>query len=194
MGGDKSKAEQYAKKLEEMDEIFGAKAHAILMPEEANYVEYWQKVLDKHKGNAEALRELGRAHLFNDQVEEGVKCFEEAIGIDPDQTILILDLARYHAYKFLQDKKLKDTTLPSAAKAFQKYLDSEPIPPLKAFATFLLARIKIGMDDKKGADELFKEAKAIDPYHSLASGVPSPDLWVPPGEISHNNRYLFFPL
>jgi tetratricopeptide (TPR) repeat protein len=83
MGGDKSKAEQYAKKLEEMDEILGAKARAILMPEEADYVEYWQKVSDKHKGNAEVLRELGRAYLFKDQVEEGVKCIDEAIGITP---------------------------------------------------------------------------------------------------------------
>jgi tetratricopeptide (TPR) repeat protein len=193
MGGDKSKSEQHTKKLEEMDEIFGAKARAILMPEETNFVEYWQKVSDKHKGNAEVLRELGRANLFKDQVEEGVRCFEEAIGIDPNQTILILDLARYHAYKVLRDKKLKDTELPLAEKAFVKYLDSDPIPPLKAFATYLLARIKSAMDNKKEADELFQKAKTIDPYHSMASGVPTLDLWVPPGEISHNNRYLFFP-
>lgn len=193
MGGDKSKSEQYAKKLEEMDEIFGAKARAVLMPQEADYVEYWQKVLDKHKRNAEVLRELGRAHLFKDQAEEGVKCFEEAIGIDSDQNILILDLARYHGYVGLGDKKLRNKAWPLAEKAFKRYLDSEPIPPLKAFASYLLARIKSGMDDKKGADELFEQAKTIDPYHSRASGVPTPDLWVPPGEISHNNRYLFFP-
>jgi tetratricopeptide (TPR) repeat protein len=96
MGGDKSKAEQYAKKLEEMDEIFGAKARAILLPEEADYVGYWQKVLKKHEGNAEVLRELGRAYLFKDQVEEGVKCFEEAVRIDPEHNILFLDVARYH--------------------------------------------------------------------------------------------------
>jgi hypothetical protein len=104
-----------------------------------------------------------------------------------------LDLARYHGYKFLRDKKLKETALPLAEKAFVKYLDSKPIPPLRAFTTCLLARVKVGMDDKEGADELFKEAKTIDPYHSMASGVPTPDLWVPPGEISYNNRYLFFP-
>jgi len=193
MGGDKSKAEQYAKKLEEMDEIFGAKARAILLPEEADYIGYWQKVLEKHEGNAELLRELGRAHLFKDQVEDGVKCFEEAVKIDPGQNILFLDLARYHGYAGLYDKKLRNTAWPLAEKAFKRYLDSEPIPPLKAFALNHLSRIKRGMGDQEGADELREKAETIDPYYSRATGVPTPDLWVSLGEISRNNRYLFFP-
>lgn len=194
MGGDKSKAEQYAKKLEEMNEIFGAKARAILMPEETDYIGYWQKVLEKHEGNAEVLRELGRTYLFKDQVEDGVKCFEEAVRIDPGQNILILDLARYHAYTGLRDEKLRDTAWPLAEKAFERYLDSEPIPPqLKAFALNLLSRIKRGMGDQEGADELLEEAKNIDPYYSRATGVPTLDLFVPLGEISRNHRYLFLP-
>lgn len=192
MGGDKSKAEQYAKKLEEMDEIFGAKARAILLPEEADIVDYWQKVLEKHEGNAEVLRELGRAYLFNGPVEDGVKCFEEAVRIDPGQNILILDLARYYALTGL-DEKLKDTAWPSAEKVFKRYLDSEPIPPLKAFALFQLSRIKRGKGDQEEADELREKAETIDPYYSRATGVPTPDLWVPLGEISHNHRYLFRP-
>jgi tetratricopeptide (TPR) repeat protein len=193
MGGDKSKAEQFAQKLEEMDEIFGAKARAILLPEKADSVEYWQKVLEKHEGNAEVLRELGRAHLFKDQVEEGIKCFEEAVRIDPGQNILFLDLARYHTYKVLGDKELSETVLPLAEKAFKRYLDLEPIPPLKAFALNLLSRIKRWMGDQEEADGLLEDAKKIDSYYSRASGVPTPDLWVPLGEISRNNRYLFFP-
>jgi tetratricopeptide (TPR) repeat protein len=192
-GGDKSKAEQYAKKLEEMDEIFGAKARAILLPDEVDRVDYWQKVLDKHEGNAEVIRELGRNYLFKDQVEDGVKCFEEAVRIDPGQNILFLDLARYHIYEGLGDKKLRDTAWPLAEKAFKRYLDSEPIPPLKAFALNLWSRIKRGMGDQEGADELREKAETIDPYYSKATGVPTPDLWVPLGEISHNNRYLFWP-
>jgi tetratricopeptide (TPR) repeat protein len=156
-------------------------------------VEYWKKVLDKHKGNAEVLRELGRAYLFKDQVEDGVKCFEKAIEIDPNQTILMLDLGRYHGYKILRNKKLMETNLPLAEKAFKKYLDSEPIPPLKAFTLYLLARIKSGTDDKKEAEELFEKAETTDPFYSRASGVPTLDLWTPPGEIVHSNRYLFFP-
>ncbi len=193
MGGDKSKAEQYAKKLEEMDEIFGAKARALLMPEEADYIGYWQTVLEKHEGNAEVLRELGRHYLFKEQVEDAVKCFEKAIQIDPGQNILILDLARYHVYTVLGDRKLADTVFPLAEKAFERYLDSEPIPPLKAFALAMLSRIKRGMGDQEGSEELLEEAKNIDPYYSRASGVPTPHLWVPLGEISRNHRYLLLP-
>lgn len=192
-GGDKSKAEQYAKKLEEMNEIFGAKARAILMPEEADYVGYWQKVLEKHEGNAEVLKELGRTYLFKGQVDDGVKCFEEAVRIDPGQNILILDLARYHALTGVRDEKLRDTAWPSAEKAFKRYLDSEPIPPLKAFALNLLSRIKREMGDQEGADGLREKAETIDPYYSRATGVPSPNLWIPLGEISRNHRYLFSP-
>ncbi len=193
MGGDKSKAEQYAKKLEEIDEIFGAKARSLLMPEEADYIGYWQKLLEKHEGNAEVLRELGRHYLFKDQVEDAVKCFEEAVKIDPGQNILILDLARYHAYTVLEDRKLADTVFPLAEKAFKRYLESEPIPPLKAFTLNFLSRIKRGMGDQEGADELLEEAKNIDPYYSRASGVPTPHLFVPLREISRSHRYLFLP-
>lgn len=193
MGGDRSKAEEYAKKLEEMDEIFGAKARAILLPEGADHIEYWQKVLEKHEGNAEVLRELGRAYLFKDQAEDGAKCFEEAVKIDPGQNLLFLDLARYHGGKGRRDRNLSETAWPLAEKAFKRYLDSEPIPPLKAFALNHLATIKSWMGDQERADKLLEEAKSIDPYHSKATSVPTPDLWVAPGEISHNNRYLFFP-
>jgi len=192
-GGDKAKAEQYAKKLEEMDEIFGAKARAILMPEEADYIGYWKKVLEKHEGNAEVLKELGRAYLYKDKVEDVVKCFEEAARIDPGKNILILDLARYHGITGMRDEKLKETALPLAEKMLKRYLDSEPIPPLKAFAVRGLAVVKRALGDKEGAEELLEEAKTIDPYCSRAFGVPSPDLFVPPGEISRNHQYLFLP-
>jgi len=193
MGGNKSQAEQYAKRLEEMDEIFGAKARAILLPDEIDRIDYWQKVLEKHEGNAEVIRELGRHYLFKDQVGDGVKCFEEAVRIDPGQNILFLDLARYHIYEGLGDKKLRNKAWPLAEKAFKRYLDSEPIPPLKAFALNLFSRITRSMGNQEVADELLEEANNIDPYYSRASGVPTPDLWVSLGEISRNNRYLFFP-
>ncbi len=59
-GGDKSKAEQYAKKLEGMDEVFGAKARWILMPEDANRVDYWQKVMKNHEGQYRRARRDGK--------------------------------------------------------------------------------------------------------------------------------------
>ena len=80
-GGDKSKAEQYAKKLEGMDEVYGAKARWILLPEGTNRVDYWQKVMKNHEGNTDVLEEMGKAYLGADDVNDAVLCFEKAIKI-----------------------------------------------------------------------------------------------------------------
>ncbi|MDH4218320.1 MAG: TRAP transporter TatT component family protein [Candidatus Aminicenantes bacterium] len=192
MGGDKAKAEEYTQKLEEMDEIFGAKARAILLPDEVDTVDYWQKVLEKHDGNAEVLKDLGRAYLFNDRAEEGTKCLEEAVQIDPEQNVLILDLARYYVMT-MRDETKRETAGPMAEKMFRRYLDSEPILPLKAFALGMLANLKRMMGDQEEAKALMEEADKIDPFFSKAFGVPTPDLFIPPGEIYRGHRYLFFP-
>ena len=81
-GGDRSKAEQYAVQLEGIGGVFGAKAKSILLPEEADRVDYWQKVLNKYEGNADVLEELGKAYLGEDKVDSAVSCFEKAIEID----------------------------------------------------------------------------------------------------------------
>jgi tetratricopeptide (TPR) repeat protein len=192
-GGDKVKAEQYAMQLEELDKVFGAKARAILMPEEADYIGYWKKILEEHEGNADVLTELGRAYLFRGNTEEGVKLYKEAVRIAPGKIILILDLARYHGMTVMKDEKLMETALPLAGEMYQRYIDSEPIPPLKAFATRHLAMVRRGLGDEEETKKLLEEADTIDPNYSRAFGVPTPDLWIPPGQISHNHRSLFRP-
>ncbi len=193
VGGDSSKAEQYAKQLEGMDEVFGAKARELLLPEEVDRVDHWQKVLKNNEGNADALEELGKAHLRKGEVEDAVKRFEEAVRIDPEKNILFLDLARYHIMTVWRDETIKDTALPLAEAAIKRYLDSEPVPPLKAYTLGLSSMIKRGLGDNTGAEELREEAKAIDPFFSKASGVPSLTLFVPPDEISHNHSYFSRP-
>jgi tetratricopeptide (TPR) repeat protein len=192
MGGDRAKAEDYTQMLEEMNEIFGVKARAVLLPDEADKVKYWQKVLEKHEGNAEVLKDLGRAYLFKNQAEEGATCFEEAVQIDPEQNVLLLDLARYYAMT-MRDETKRETAGPMAEKMFRRYLDSEPIMPLQAFALRMLAYLKRMMDDEEEAKALLEEVDTIDPFVSKAFGVPAPDLFIPPGEFYRGHRYLFFP-
>ncbi len=192
MGGDKAKAEEYAQKLEEMDEIFGAKAHAVLLPDDADTVEYWQKIQEKHEGNAEVLKDLGRAYLFKDRAEEGKKCFEEVVQIDPEQNVLFLDLARYYGMT-MRDETKRETAGPMAEEMFRRYLDSEPIPPLKAFALRMLAQLKHMMGNEEEAQAMMEEVDKIDPFVSKAFGVPTPALFIRPGEIYRGHRYLFFP-
>ena len=193
MGGNPSKAEAYTKQLEEMDEVYGAKARELLLPDDADKVEFWQKVLENNQCNADVLEQLGKAYLYQDNVEQGVKYLEEAIKTDPEKEILLLDLARYHIMTVMRDEKLKDTALPLAEELIKRYLDSEPIPPLKAYTFELLAKIRWGWGDNKGADELREKAKAIDLHFSKAFGVPPLVLFAKLDEISHYHSYFFRP-
>ena len=193
MGGDPSQAEVYASQLEEMDEVYGAKARELLLPYDADRVEFWQKVLENNQDDADVLEQLGKAYLYQDKVEQGVNYLEEAMRTDPEKEILLLDLARYHILTAQGDEKLKDTALPLAEEAINRYLDSEPIRPLKAYALGLLANAKLGLGDNEGAEELIEEAEAIDPYFSKASGVSPLVLFAEPDEISHFHAYFSRP-
>ena len=193
MGGDRSKAEKYAKQLEKMDKFYGAKARSMLLSEDVDRVDFWKKVQENQKGNTGVLEELGRAYLHKGEDEKSTKCFEQAVKIDPAKRILFLDLARYHIMSTMRDKTKKDTALPKAEEAIKKYLNSEPIPPLKAYTLELSAKVKFGMSDNKGAGELRAKAQAIYPYYSKASAVPPRELFVSPQVISHNHEYYFRP-
>jgi tetratricopeptide (TPR) repeat protein len=196
-GGDKSKAEQYARKLEGMDKVFGAKARSILLPQDANRVDYWQNVLKKHEGNADVLEELGKAYLGADKVEKSVLCFEKAIKINPEKSFLFLDLSIYHTFSAMRagdDSELLHKAITSGDAAVTRYLDSKPILPMQAYALGVQYKYKIHSDHKEQADELLKRANTLDPYFSKATGAPNPDLFILPDEISHNHRYLFRPI
>jgi len=195
-GGDKSKAEQYAKQLEALDEVFGAKARSILLPEEVDRVDYWQKVLKKHEGNVDVIEELGKAYLRADKVDDAVSCFEKAIEIDPKKASLFLDLSIYHTFRAMRagdDKELLQTCAISGDAAVARYIESEPIQPMLAYAIGVRAKYKFFSGDKEQGQALFKEAEALDPYFSKATGAPHPYLFIPPGEISQNHRYLMRP-
>ena len=57
------------------------------MPEDANRVEYWQKVMKNHEGNTDVPRRDGKGILRRGQVNDAVLCFEKAIKIDPANSL-----------------------------------------------------------------------------------------------------------
>lgn len=196
-GGDKSKAEKLAVQLEGTDAVFGAKARSILLPEEANFVEYWQNVLKHHEGNANVLEELGKAYLRTDKVDDAVPCFEKAIQINSEKSFLFLDLSIYYtwsAMRAMNDSVVLGKAVASGEAAVTRYLDSRPILPMRAYALGVQQRYESISRHKEKADELLKQAEALDPYFSKATGAPNPDLFIPPDEISHNHRYFFRPI
>ncbi len=193
MGGDSTKAEAYAQQLEEMDGVYGAKARELRLPEDADRVVYWQGALENNPNSADVLEQLGKAYLYKEDIEQGKKYFEDAIKVDPERQLLIMDLARYNAMAGMQDTTKKETALPQAEELIQRYLDSDPIPPLQAFAYELSAKIKFGQGDNEGVAELREKAEALDPFYSKAFGVPPALLFSKPDEISHHHSYFFRP-
>jgi len=196
-GGDKAKAEKYATQLEGLDAVFGAKARSILMPGPANNIDYWQTVLKQHEGDADVLEELGKAYLRADNVDDAVACFEKAIKIDPGRAYLFLDLSIYHTWSAMQAEngsELFRKAVASGDAAVTRYLDSNPVLPMRAYALGVQYKYKAHSGHRQQADELLKQAQALDPYFSKATGAPNPDLFIPPDEVSHNHRYLFRPV
>jgi tetratricopeptide (TPR) repeat protein len=195
MGGDSAKAEKYVRELEEADVVFGAKAREIVMPEDADYIEFWQKIEEKQMDNADAHEALGKAYLYNDNIEEATKCFEKAISLNAKKNILHVDLGRYYLMQAMQNPAKLDSLTPLIKNAFETYLNSqpEPINPLKAFVISKLAMIKFRTGDKEGGNNLNKEAMDLDPYFSKAFGTPSQILFDPPDEISRVHAYFSRP-
>jgi tetratricopeptide (TPR) repeat protein len=195
MGGDSLKAIAYADKLGKMNSYFGARAKAVLLPENSDRVRYWENFLASDTKNPELLTEVGKAYLFKDDPENAEKYFIEAKKLDPSKNILILDLARYHIMKVMENKDLSKTELPVAKGLLEKYLKSspEPIVPLKAYTMGLLVRVDMFLGNQSQAEKLMEETKALDPYFSRASGIPTLILFDPPDKICHHYFSFFSP-
>ena len=195
MGGDSAKAEKYSQELEGEDVVFGAKAREIVMPEDANYIEFWQKIEEEQMDNANVHEALGKAYLYNDNIEEATKCFEKAISLNSKKNILYVDLGRYFLMQAMQNPVKLDSLTPLINKAFETYLNSqpEPINPLKAFVIGTLAMIKFRTGDEEGGNKLYEEAMILDPYFSKTFGTPPYILFDSPNEISHFHGYFFRP-
>jgi len=195
-GGDKSKAEQYARRLEGTDSVFGAKARSMLLPEDVDRIDYWQKVLKKHEGNENVIEELGKAYLRADKVDRAVSCFEKAIEINPEKNSLFLDLSIYHTFRAMRagdDEKSLQASIASGDAAIARYIDSESIQPMLAYALGVRSKYKSHSGDKEQGQALFKQAETLDSYFSKATGAPDPDLFIGLGEISQKHRYLMRP-
>ncbi|MCK4654678.1 MAG: hypothetical protein KAU01_09545 [Candidatus Cloacimonetes bacterium] len=195
MGGDSAKAEKYVRELEEADVVFGAKAREIVMPEDADYIEFWKKIEETNTNNANVQEALGKTYLYNENIEEATKSFEKAISLSSKKNILYVDLGRYYLMQAMQNRTLLDSIAPLIEKEFETYLKSQPEPiiPLKAYITGQLAMIKLRTGDKEGGNKLKEEAKALDPNYSKAFGIPGQILFDPPDEISRVHTYFFRP-
>jgi tetratricopeptide (TPR) repeat protein len=195
MGGDRSRAEAHMSELAKTDEVYGMKAQSVLG--EVSVAD-WQTLREKHPRNTDVLEELGKACLWEGDLIAAGECFDEAVAIDSSEVILFLDLGRYHLIHTMELMRSEEQGelqmhLAAAETAMRRYLETEHPAPMKAYALRMLSHVKHGAGDKEEGDRLKEEAKALDPYHSRATGSPGLVLFAPPGTILQDHRYLTRP-
>lgn len=195
MGGDSTKAQTQAKKLIAADPFFGTKAKAALSSDGTDIIKLWEDLIAIDSQNADFYMEAGKACLSKEDPKAAEVNFDLAIKLDPAKNILILDLARFHIMKVMQNSESASEELPVAKKYLEKYLNTspEPIIPLKTYTMGLLARVEMFLGNQAEAQKLMDEAKLLDPYFSRASGVPTLLLFDPPDQISHHYFSFFSP-
>jgi len=193
LGGDSLLAQQQASELAELDPIMGARANELLLPDEINRIAYWKDLLNTYPDDAMIIEQLGKAYLYENQVEEGMRQLELAHKTAPGNHLLLLDMARFYLMTSRQDTSQVMTALPRAASAIYRYLDTMPINPLRAFAVNMLSWVKTGLDLEQEAAELRLEAAELDPSVSKAFGVPPSLLFSGLEEVSHYHSYFFRP-
>jgi tetratricopeptide (TPR) repeat protein len=201
----RDKAVEYERQLAKMTgapeakpevKIYHAKARSILFPDECG-VDFWKDtVLKDCPKNPDVLEELGKAYLGEEKVDDAVRCFEQAIAIDPEKSYLFLDLSIYHTFRAIRagnNKELLQESIKSGDAAVTRYIDSKPIQPMLAYALGVQSKYKSRSGDKELAKTLVNKANALDPYFSKATAAPTPDLFIPPDKVSENHRYLARP-
>ena len=171
MGGDSKEAEKYAQKLEDLDVVNGAKARELLLPEDASRIEFWQKIKENRADNPDLEESLGKAYLYEGNLEEAINCFERAISLDSTMNILHADIGRYYLMQAMQNPAKLDSVKPLITNEFEIYLNSKPEPAnhLKAYVIGQLANINFRVGENEKGNNLLAEANKLDPYFSKYS-------------------------
>ncbi|MCK4304382.1 MAG: hypothetical protein KAY24_09115 [Candidatus Eisenbacteria sp.] len=193
MGGDAVKAEAHVKQLEERDPVLGAKARELILAEDVDRVQFWQTKLEENPGSADLMEQLGKAYLYQEKTEEGMQQLEATLQADPTKQLLLLDIAKYHMMVFRQDASQSEIALPKAKDAISRYLTTEPIRPLRAYALHTLARIEERLGSKEAAETLFDEAQEQDPHVSKAFAAPPGILFTKLDEVAHFHSFFSRP-
>ncbi len=194
-GGNPEKAAEHIAALNERGELWRLKAKSI--SDEVDVAE-WEALREHQPGDADVLEELGKAYLRAERIEEAMACFDEAIRLDPAQRTLLLDLGRHHVFSVMRlmrtgDKEALQIPLTAAETAIRGYLDSDHSAPMTAYAYEMLSKVKRGLGDTDGMNQLREDAKALDPYCSKATGCPLALLYEEPGVVTERHRYLARP-
>jgi tetratricopeptide (TPR) repeat protein len=142
--------------LESSDPVYGAEARCMLTKSDRKQVKLWEKTVAAHGTRADAHVGLARARLHAGDLDGAAAQVDEAIRLDPTDRAILLMLCREY---------VSEGDHARARQSVERYLAApSPHPaPLRAWATFCLAKIRQMEGDRAQADDLLAEAKRIDP-------------------------------
>ncbi len=155
-GGDKSEAKRQVEKLESLDEIRGLEGRLITNDvSDEKEVSLWKKMVATHHASADAHAGLARAYLKASELEKAEEQINEVIRLDPGRESLLIAYYRECAMNKANER---------AQKGVLRYLDTDPIAPMRSYATFCLAVLNKKQGNRDKAEALLAEAKQIDPH------------------------------
>ncbi len=175
-GGDKAKAQQQARILQESDPVYGALARCEIQPRKTRKekIEIWEKVLAKEPDNPDACLGLARellrdGDMSEDDMKKCLQCIDKALKLDPSKGEILLDLAQH--YRRRQPEK--------AGQTIERYLHLSPRPAvaMQALAMRELALIYQAQGKNNQAEIVRKKADELDP-----TNWPS-FRWRPPADM-----------
>jgi len=193
LGGDSLQALRYREELMTTDAYYAAKANLDFYSGDA--VAFWNDYLTTHDTTSNVLRDIGYAYLYHEKPEKAEEMFRMAMKMDSSQQSLLLDMARYYMYTVMENRDLADSLLPIAAVFINEYLKRDPSPPkpMQAYALGMLVRTNMFTGHKEEAEATLERAKALDPWFSRASGLPNPELFIPPDKVAIHFISFFRP-
>jgi tetratricopeptide (TPR) repeat protein len=174
-GGGRDEAEKLVKQAEALDAIVGAKARCMLLGRRAKQQQrdVWEKEVAKQPNSAGAHEGLGRALLLLGDTDKAIRHLDKALTLDPARRVILVDLASH--YFFAKEYHEVERTA-------KRYLDFKPGPavPMRAYGTFMVARIHKVQGHHERAEELLVQARKIDPHLWQTVGHPPELLFTAP--------------
>ncbi len=174
-GGSRSEAEKQTKKLKALDATAGVKARCKMLGRQAlqQQRDLWEKAIAKQANSPTAHEGLGRVCLRLDDTDKAVVHLDKALKLDPHRSVILLHLARHYVMDKQPDK---------AELTIERYLNFKPAPPvpLRAYGTFVAARIHKMQQRDERADDLLAQAMKLDPHLWQTFGEPPEVLFTAP--------------
>ncbi|WP_242118476.1 tetratricopeptide repeat protein [Aestuariivivens sediminicola] len=195
MGGNMAMAETYLKTLESVDPFYAAQGQLILELKDHNVdlVAYWKNYMTSGDDSNDALIKLGHAYLMNNNIEMAKETFNRVIKNDPEQTILLLDVARAHLYTAMRGGDNVDEALNKFKKHINLYLETALNKPrlIEAWCYGWLGMVEAKQGNGTAADKYVAKAEKLIPDYPRFTAIPTIDQ--PPNKMFYRYKSYFSP-